>query len=128
MGIAVTWDNPQRTVICFDFRDHWDWDDLYAASDQATAMLDTVNHTVHFIMDLRQANKIPGDLMAHAERIAGGHHPRRGKMIVVGANRLLRTVGGGLRKLFPDATRNVVFARDLEEAYEIIADSQPSRP
>jgi len=124
MGIAVSWDNPQRTIICFDFSQGWDWDDVYAASDQATTMLDSVEHTVHIIMDIRNGGKIPGDLMSHAERIASGHHPRRGMMIVVGANRLLRTVGGGLRKLFPDATRNVIFASDLEEAYEIIADGQ----
>jgi hypothetical protein len=127
MSIKVTWDNAERTIICFDFEGRWDWDELYAASDQATEMLDSVDHMVDFIMDIRETQKIPKDFMSHAERIASGSHPRRGMMVVVGANRLLRTVGSGLRRLFPDATRNLVFAADLEEAEEIIADQQMLR-
>jgi hypothetical protein len=128
MGIKVTWDNADRTIISFDFEGRWDWDELYIASDQATAMLDSTDHTVDFIMDIRETQQIPKDFMSHAERIASGSHPRRGIMVVVGANGLVRTLGGGLRRLFPDATRNLVFAADLEEAYEIIADKQVSRP
>ncbi len=35
---------------------------------------------------------------------------------------------GGLRKLLPQATRSVVFTADLEDAYQIIAARQASRP
>ncbi len=128
MGIKVTWDNAERTIIYFDFEGRWDWDELYTASEQATRMLDSVDHVVDFIMDIREAQQIPKDFMSHAEHIASGSHPRRGIMVVVGANGLLRTLGSGLRRLFPDATRNLAFAADLEEAYEIIADKQMSRP
>ena len=128
MGINVSWDDAERKIIYFHFAGQWEWDELYTASDQATAMLDSADHTVDFIMDIREASQNPKDLMSHAERIASGSHPRRGIMVVVGANKLLRTVGSGLRKLFPVATRSVVFANDLEEAYEIIADKQMSRP
>jgi len=128
MGINVTWDDAERKIIYFNFDGPWQWDELYAASDQATAMLDSVGHMVDFIMDIREASQNPKDLMSHAERIASGSHPRRGIMVVVGANKLLRTVGSGLRKLFPVATRSVVFASDLEEAYEVITDRQMLRP
>jgi hypothetical protein len=128
MSIKVAWDNPEQTIISFDFEGRWDWDELYAASDQATRMLDSTDHMVDFIMDIRETQQIPKDFMSHAERVASGSHPRRGVMIVVGANGLLRTLGGGLRKLFPDATRNLAFAADLEEAYAIIADKQMPRP
>ena len=126
MPITVKWDNPQHTIIQFDFDGEWTWDELEAATDQATGLLDSADRMVDFVMDLRGAKQVPGDLMSHAERIAGGHHPRRGAMVVVGANGLLRTLSGGLRKLFPEATRNVLFAADLEEAYEIIASRQAS--
>jgi hypothetical protein len=128
MSIMVTWDKADRTIISFDFAGRWGWDELYAASDQATGMLDSVDHTVDFIMDIRETQQIPKDFMSHAERLASGSHPHRGIMVVVGANGLLRTLGGGLRKLFPDATRNLVFAADVEEAYEIIEEKQTSRP
>jgi|FLYN01.1.fsa_nt_gi hypothetical protein len=128
MGIRVTWGNAERTFINFNFEGDWTWDELERATDQATGMLDSIDYTVDFIMDIRHANQVPKDLMSHAERIASGHHPRRGIMVVVGANRLLRTVGRGLRKLFPEATRNVLFAADLEEAHELIVERQMSRP
>jgi hypothetical protein len=127
MSIKVAWDNADRTIISFDFDNRWDWDELYAASDQATEMLDSVDHMVDFIMDIRET-VIPKDFMSHAERLASGSHPRRGVMVVVGVNGLLRTVGSGLRRLFPDATRNLVFAADVEEAYEVIEEKQMSRP
>jgi hypothetical protein len=127
MSIKVVWDNTERNIINFDFQGRWDWDELYAASDQATEMLDSVDYMVDFIMDIRET-VIPKDFMAHAERLASGSHPHRGIMVVVGANGLLRTLGGGLRKLFPDATRNLVFAADVEEAYDIIEEKQISRP
>ena len=124
MGVSVSWDNPDQTIIRFEFDGEWNWDELYAASDQATEMLDNSEHTVDFIMDIRRAKKIPNDLMSHAERLASGKHPRRGLMVVVGANKLLRTLSGGIRKLFPEATQNVILAADMEEAYMKIYERQ----
>jgi hypothetical protein len=124
MGVRVSWDNPDRDIIRFEFDGEWNWDELHAASDQATDMLDTSVKTVDFIMDIRSTNKIPGDVMSHAERLASGSHARRGLMVVVGANKLLRTLSGGLRKLFPVATQNVILAADMEEAYMKIYERQ----
>jgi hypothetical protein len=119
--IQVVWDNIDKTVIRFEFEGSWTWDDLYQASDEATAMLDTVPHMVDFVLDVRNANQIPRDFMNHAGNIANGQNPKRGLLVVVGANRLLRTLGGTLRRLFPQATKDVKIVGTLEEAYEVIS-------
>jgi len=127
VSIRVAWDNIDKTVIRFEFEDSWTWDDLYAASDEATTMLDTVHNMVDFILNVRNANQIPRDFMNHAGDIASGENPKRGLLIVVGANRLLRTIGGTLRRLFPQATKDVEIVGTLEEAYEVISKQRELR-
>jgi hypothetical protein len=127
MAIRPSWENAAKTVITFEFEGRWTWDDLYHASDLATTMLHEVDHTVDFILDVRHASQMPSDFMSHAGHIAGGTNPKRGLLIVVGANFILRTLGNTLRKFFSDAMKDVVIVGTLEEAHVVIASQREAR-
>lgn len=121
MGIKVLWDNPEHTIVRYEFGPKWTWRDLNDASDAGTAWLDSVDHRVDFIADLSQTDHLPGDFMSHAGRIAGGSHPRRGIVVVVAASPFLRGLSNTLGRLYRKATRDLRFADTLDEAREIIA-------
>jgi len=128
MGIRVMWDNSERTIIRYEFETRWSWGDLYAASDEGTALLDSVGHRVDFIADLRGTSHLPGDFMQHAGRIAGGTHPRRGIVVVVGASPVLRGLSNTVGFLFRKATKDLRFADTLEEARTLIAAERVNHP
>jgi hypothetical protein len=120
MPIRVAWDKADKTIVRLVFNGDWTWADLDRASDEAAALIDTVDHKVAVLLDVRRARQIPGDFMNHAGRIADGHNPKRGILVVVGASMLMQTVGGALFKLFPEATKDVMMAGTMDEAYAVI--------
>lgn len=121
MGIKVEWGNAEHAIIRYEFEPRWSWGDLYAASDEGTAWLDSVAHRVDFIADLRATRHLPADFMQHAGRIAGGTHPRRGIVVVVGASPVLRGLSNTLGFVYRKATQDLRFADSLEEARTVIA-------
>lgn len=121
MGIKIMWDNDERTIMRYEFEARWSWADLYAASDEGTARLDSVDHRVDVIADLRGTSHLPGDFMQHAGRIAGGTHPHRGIVVVVGASPVLRGLSNTVGFLYRKATKDLRFADSLEEARTLIA-------
>lgn len=53
MGHTIHWDNTEKTVVFQQYTDHPVKDDLYQLAEKSAAMLLTVPHTVHLIIDER---------------------------------------------------------------------------
>lgn len=54
MGHNIRWDNDDKTVVLQEYTDGATKDDLYALVRESAAMIQTVTHTVHLIIDERK--------------------------------------------------------------------------
>jgi hypothetical protein len=56
MGHSICWDNDDKTVVLQAYTDGVAKDDLYALVRESAAMIQTVTHTVHIIIDERKVS------------------------------------------------------------------------
>lgn len=122
MNIAVSWHTP--SIVLLQFRPGWSWDDLYTAIKEADALISSADHTVHLVIDLSRAGRIPGDFLRVAGDVfaSGEARANEGQRLVVGAGALIRAgystlahvYGGSLR------ARPFRFVNSLAEAYALL--------
>jgi hypothetical protein len=120
MGISVTWDDEEHSVIRFDYQGAWTWNELYDAVRESHLLLDTVNHTVDSIIDLEHSSLLPEHALSRAQNVVKMAHPNQGMTIVVGANTLVRTLLDIYKRIYIKNTPPVLMARSLPEAREAI--------
>ncbi len=85
MKITVAWDNPERTIIRYDFADGWTWEDLFAAVAEDDSLMDTVDHTVHLIFNVQDTSAPPNPL-SKMRGLSGQISPQLGLLVVVGSD------------------------------------------
>lgn len=122
MNIDANWDNETKTIIRYQYRNGWNWDDYFAAIKAAADLLDTVDHKVDIIMDFHSANLLPQGAVTQVQRaFSHPRHPNIGLTIFVGANAFIRAIENLGRRLAPSAASkwDLTFAATLEDAYRI---------
>ncbi|MGQ9889477.1 MAG: hypothetical protein ACUVSX_13445 [Aggregatilineales bacterium] len=122
MNISVTWNTP--SVILLQFAPGWTWNDLYAAIKQADKFIASAEHTVHLVIDLTRAGRVPGDFMRVAGDVfaRGAARPNEGRRVVVGASALIRAGYSALARVYGGdlRARPFHFAGSLEEAHALL--------
>lgn len=125
MSIQVGWLNP--SVIHIKFRRGWNWDDLYAALEQADTFIGSVSHTVHVIIDVSGGGRLPSDFIRAAGDLfaQGEARTNEGQRVVVGANGMVRMAYGGLQRVYGHrlSDRPFLFASSLEDAHALLPTS-----
>ena len=124
MKIIVAWGDSAQTSLLLRFQHGWTWTDLKQAGEQADSMIVSQPHTVHLIIDLRQAGGLPRDFLSAANELfaRGEARSNEGLRIVVGAGLLLRTAYQSLMALYGRQLENrpFLFASSLDEAQTLI--------
>ncbi|MEO8397095.1 MAG: hypothetical protein ABI700_29140, partial [Chloroflexota bacterium] len=106
----------------------WTWDEAYDGSKVGFTMLESVDHSVNVIIDLRRSTGLPLLSLTHARNMIPRRHPRTGITVFIGANTLFLS----LWKIFSNAygqfasKQEFTFARTIDEAYRIF-ETQASR-
>ncbi len=59
MSIQLEWDNTEKTVLRWIFTGCWSWGDMSAHFDDLEQALDSVNHSVDYIIDFTSAASVP---------------------------------------------------------------------
>jgi hypothetical protein len=121
MPIQVQWDNEDKTILRYQYEGAWTWDDLYTALAQGYEWIDTVDHTVDIIIDLRQSSIIPSSALTHARNLDKHRHPRIGLTIAVGANRFIQLLADTFKRLVPSVASQYTLLATLDEARALIA-------
>ncbi len=127
MPVTVEWDNEEKTVIRFDYDGAYTWEDVYNAMDKSNKMMETVEHSVAHIIDVRKAGSVPPNALSHARRIEAKTHPRRSYHVTVGANTFVRVMFNTFTKLkmSVSAERGLnYFTSSIDEARAWIAEQQ----
>jgi hypothetical protein len=98
--------------------DPWSMRELMTLYIQDQAHRNSVDHTVHTIMDLSHCKTLPQGVLSGRVGAPGIDHPRAGYVILVGFNNFARTLGELALKLkhFPKA----VFVQSEEAAWAFL--------
>jgi hypothetical protein len=86
MAIKADWDSPEHRAILYVFEEDWTWDELIEAARADDPLIESVDHTVHIILDGRQAKRMPGNPTGRMHEFSPLIHPRLGLIILVGAD------------------------------------------
>jgi hypothetical protein len=117
MGHTIYWDNQDQTVIVQAYTDEPSKDDLYQLARKSAAMLDTVEYTVHLIIDERNITfMLNSNDMTFLEKLTPKN--QGAVVMIVRPERLpYKTALQYLGKRFgPKAFAKPFFAESLEDA------------
>ena len=122
MGVAVQWDNDEKTVIQIIFEGHWQWDDVRKAVGEVNRMIDSVEHpVVHLIANRGAATWTPGNYAKNVKEIIDLYHPRLGYRVGVVRNPIARQMFYIYAGLVGGVDFEYRFVNTLEEAREFLA-------
>lgn len=127
MPVHVEWDNPEHTVIREDFIDPWTWEDYLVAASQDDEFIDSVDHTVHLMLNLTQTKSIPPNPFGYLQSVGADLSPNLGLILIVGGSMWAETIVNLFYKLYGSRSEGLmgVYSVDTrEEAYELIADHE----
>jgi hypothetical protein len=129
MTVTIEWDNDQKTVLLYQFRGAWTWEELRRAVDEGYARLDAVGYVVDAILDFSESDNFPPNPLAHAREYTSTQHPLAGVTIFVGANALFRSLWAMFNRVYGLILRQkeevFLFADDLDEARDLLKNKTP---
>jgi hypothetical protein len=127
MGHNIRWDNDDKTVVFQEYTDGATKDDLYALVRESATMIQTVNHTVHLIIDERKVSLLltTADLAYIEERmpknqgavviiVAPSNHQYKTAMVELGSRIQLKTFSKSYFAESPEQARQF-----LQEKFNI---------
>ena len=121
MSIVINWDNPEKTIIRWDFSGAWNWDEYGAVKVGFDAMLREVDHTVDVIANLQHSPTLPRNAFTKFKYFTRTTPPNRGLIVFVGTNLLVRVTVETLGKAFKELAQYIAFADTVESARHMLA-------
>src|SRR5688500_5771358 len=117
MAINYQWYNSEKTVILLVFEKKWTWDEYSHIQKSLFSMIDSVEGTVHYLIDVYQVRSLPLGALNKLPVILSETHPRRGKTLIVGASAGVRHFWQLLQRVIPQARDpRYLFLADIDEA------------
>jgi hypothetical protein len=122
MNYTIAWNNDEQTCILITFESAVTWDIIHAACDEVCIMMQSVNHTVDWISDLRANPNMPGDnASSHVQALFNQMPPNAGMNVVVTRQACLFTISllNSLVRII-GWNRGFALATSLDQASELI--------
>jgi hypothetical protein len=128
VGIAVQWDNAEKTVILVTFEAEWTWRDIQDIDAQSVALYESVGHQVDIIADVRNSRMILSGILSYVRSLlTTSWHPFAGIAVVVGVSPSVRALFDAAALVARKSLERFVFAQTLEEAREVIQQRRAKR-
>jgi hypothetical protein len=121
MGVTVSWDNDQKTIICYDFHGRWTWEDFYASTAQAFAMTRNVTHRVDVICLIHPGAVLPANAMYHFRQAMVNAPHNRGATVIVGGSGFIKRLVKIFRNFNKRLGERVMIADTMDEARMLLA-------
>lgn len=119
--IEVCWDNLEQTIVRWDFVGDWDWKMFQEAQQQSDKLLQSVEHRVDIIGDVRNSPVLPKNAFGNYNKFQRNTLDNKGWIILVGANPFVKSMVTIFDKLHRVSGLGFAFADTPEEARAMLA-------
>ena len=121
VNIEIAWLDDNKTAIVYTFRAGWSWNDFAHNNKIATEMLDGIDHKADIILDFSARTVPPPNALSNFQRMMReAPHPKQGRLILVGARILFRTIAKQFVRLVSKSSQEILVANSLDEAREMV--------
>jgi hypothetical protein len=127
MNSHTVWHNDEKTIVRQVFMADPTVTEFRQVIDDSYELENSVDHTVHIIIDVREVTGIPKNIISALRHASSKIAPNRGVVVTVGVGAAIEMVLSIVQKIYPTLGRNNYTARTLEEAEEIIHRYQLAR-
>jgi hypothetical protein len=124
MAVQIMWDNPEKTIVRYNFEGRWTWDEFYPVYKEALAMELSVPHRVDVIVDLQNARLFPDNLLTHMKGISDKQPPNIGVSVLVTKHRFVHSMYNIGIKFYGKIKHYFRLAETLEDAYKMIEEER----
>lgn len=122
MGIDLYWDDDNLTTLLCVFDGRWTWDELYKTLQTVKRITDDVEHEVSAIIDMRKGLQFPGGSIFNAQglefakQVLKMSDGKSGPMVIVGANRMVRSAHDTMSGFNRSSVSKVFFTDTVQQA------------
>jgi hypothetical protein len=121
MPVDFVWDDDAHTILRVTATMPWNWNDFHKAMRRASFLLDTVNHDVDLVIDLRQSLKLPAGALGHIRSLGAAIHPNNpDRAVILGLDESVAGPLGGADRTYSDGMRLLRFVGSDDEARAVI--------
>lgn len=124
MGIQVLWDNPEKTIIRYDFSDPWTWDEFYQVRVEGNNMAESVSHPVVALINLQGQVSLASGALVQGKRIARTKPENISMQVIVSTNGLIKSLFPVFARLNPNLANSYRVVPTLEAARALAAELQ----
>lgn len=120
MPIHLSWYDKTETVLLYQFKGHWNWEDFRKQMKVGREWMASKPHTIHFIIDFSENRQLMTGLLQEAQHMLATAPANAGKMVIINANHFLQLIYAVLKQIeyrFPQKL-DVEFAHSIPVAYE----------
>lgn len=126
--VDVEWDNPEQTIIRYNFNKGWTWDDYYNATKMGDAMIDSTTHqlligAILYIPD----PGLPPNVLRGTQSGMKSRHPRAQIVVVVTRNRFVRALYDVVVMAYRSLKDEFLRVDTLEEARTLLNEKMGSK-
>lgn len=125
--VTVTWENPAKTILRYDFVERWTWKDIYAAKNIGDAMVESVPHFVGLMYVLPPNATLPENAIPNVRTLIKNAHKRVYMSVVVSNNVYVKTIYNVLKQVYKPLTKNFMHADNADKARTLLTDTYPHR-
>lgn len=126
MPIPIVWEDTQHRVMRHVYPARWTLEDYQALLERSAKLIRGINHRVHIIVDRRQSQTVPSNILSlvrYAETLV---QPNQGAVVYVQAADFTRTILHAARRIAPLATGQLHHVDTLPDAYRVIMRLDPA--
>lgn len=120
MGGRVQWDDPEQTILRFEFEGEWDWVVVRQVALMGQEMSASVEHRVDSVVDLRQSHGLPAHSLSQFEQLAQFPSPNSGVIVIVGGGNLVASLLNIFKRVYRSAAAKYHYVETMEEAERLI--------
>lgn len=124
MGIQVLWDNPEKTIIRYDFSDPWTWDEFYQIRVEGNNMAESVSHPVVVLVNLQGQVSLASGALVQGKKIAKTKPENISMQVIVSTNGLIKSLFPVFARLNPHLANSYRVVPTLEAARALAVELQ----
>ena len=127
MSISVQWDNPEQTIVRWDFDREWTWEMFQEAQYTSNQLIQSVRHRVDIIGDVRRSPSLPHNPLFKYNVFQRNTPENAGLIVLIGVSGFVKSMVLLFDRVYRFRGLGITFADTLDEARAMLGAQSQSR-